>query len=441
MSSWRLSRYTVVFRNTRGDAIFHNSFMGALAVVPAEQFNEIESRLDNKITLSEQSSLTLRELCQNRFFFPAEIDEKSYVSEVLRQESQGTDFDIIILPHENCNFRCVYCYETHQRGRMEPAVVNGLKRLVDNKAAAIKSLSIRWFGGEPLLAADIIDDLSASFLASCEKHGILYRSHMTTNAYLLTPAVFERLINNQIRDYQITLDGPEPCHDKTRVLAGGGKTFRTIFNNLVHMQQSGHDFTVSLRINFNDYSIPLMDDFFGELSQIFGNDRRFGLYLRPIGKYGGPNDANIEVCDPSIAKVIEMELSQNYLPHGYLDRLVKKSLQSHGQVCYAAKPNSIVVGSDGTIYKCSVSFQDANNQVGRLRPDGTLDIDLSRWEQWVNNRLEENHICASCPVYPICQGKYCPRSSIREQKPVCPMTRTTYAQLVQLAAASTARFQ
>lgn len=441
MSNWKLSRYTVIFRRPNGDAILHNSFMGALAVVPAEQFSEIEAGLNKEIELSERSSPTLSELCQNRFLFPADIDEKAYVADVLRQESQGTDFDIIILPHENCNFRCVYCYETHQRGRMQPSVIEGLKMLVARKAAAIKSLSIRWFGGEPLLAVDIIDELSASFLASCDKYGVLYRSHMTTNAYLLTPAVFERLIKNQIRDYQITLDGPEPCHDKTRVLVGGGKTFRTIFNNLMHMQQSGHDFTVSLRINFDEQSIPLMGDFFLELSRVFGNDRRFGLYLRPIGKYGGPNDANIEVCDPGIAKVVEMELSQQYLPHGYLDRLVKKSLQSHGQVCYAAKPNSIVVGSDGTIYKCSVSFEDANNQVGRLMPDGSLDIDLRLWNLWVNNRLEENLICDACPVYPICQGKYCPRSSIRENKPVCPMTRTTYAQLVQLAAADTARFQ
>ncbi|HCF48738.1 MAG TPA: radical SAM protein [Syntrophomonas sp.] len=441
MPNWKLSRYTVIFRTESGDAIFHNSFMGALALVPSTDFAKIESRLNREIFSHDLQNNTLHELCQNLFFFPTGIDEKNYVTDILHKENKSGHFDIIILPHENCNFRCVYCYETHRRGRMEPAVVEGLKRFVEKKAAECKSLSIRWFGGEPLLAADIIDDLSSSFLASCAKSGVSYHSHMTTNAYLLTPTVFEQLIKNRIKDFQITLDGPEACHDTTRILAGGGKTFQTIYNNLLQMQQSDHDFSVSLRINFNDESIPLMEDFFASLSKTFGNDRRFGLYLRPIGKYGGPNDENIAVCEPDIAKVIEMDLSEKYLPYGYLDKLIKKSLQSHGQVCYAAKESSIVVGSDGTVYKCSVSFEDANNHVGKLLPDGKLEIDPLRWNLWVSNSYDKNHICDSCPVYPLCQGKYCPRSSIREQKPVCPMTRTTYSQLIQLAASSMAKFQ
>ena len=149
-----------------------------------------------------------------------------------------------------------------------------------------------------------------------------------------------------------------------------------------------------------------------------------------------PNDANIEVCDPSIARLLKWSsaktISLMVTWTGWLRAC------NHGQVCYAANPTLSKVS--GTITG-SVSFEDANNQVGRLRPDGTLDLDLSRWQLWVNNRLEENQICAACPVYPICQGKYCPRSSIRENKPVCPMTRTTYAQLVQLAASGAARFQ
>ena len=439
MQKWKLSRYTVVFRSESGDAYFHNSYMGALALVPAAEFSRIEGLLGREITKNDNEILD--ELCANGFFFPSGTDEKKFVSDVLSRENQSGNFDLIILPHENCNFRCTYCYETHKRGRMEPGVIEGLKHLVEKKTAGCSGLSIRWFGGEPLLAPDIIYDLSDSFLRSCEKNGIPYWSHMTTNAYLLTPGVLDKLLQRKINDFQITLDGPEETHDTTRVLAGGGKTFRTIYNNLLEMKKRDDEFTVSIRINFNNESLALMEDFFASISQSFGDDRRFGLYLRPIGKYGGPNDDNIEVCEPAYAKVAEMELSERYLQFGYLDRLVKKSLQSHGQVCYAGKESSMVIGADGTIYKCSVSFENPDNHVGKLLPDGSLDIDKSKWDLWVANKNIDHQACESCPVYPLCQGKYCPRSSIKENKPVCPMTRTTYSQLVQLAANGHTRFQ
>lgn len=441
MKKWKLSRYTTVFKTRSGDAFFHNSFMGALAVIPASKFVEVEGLLGHEITEQHVVNETLQELRANGFFFPTDIEEQEFVNEILAKESKSGHFDLIILPHENCNFRCTYCYETHKRGRMEPGVIEGLKRLVEKKTMECKGLSIRWFGGEPLLATDIIYDLSDSFVRSCEKNGTSYFSHMTTNAYLLTPELMDELLRRKVTDFQITLDGPEVTHDNTRVLAGGGKTFNRIYNNLLQMKNRTDEFTVSLRINFNNESIEVMEGFFESISQTFGNDRRFGLYFRPIGKYGGPNDENIEVCEPRIAKIIEMELSKKYAKVGYLDKLLKKSLQARGQVCYAANESSMVIGSDGTLYKCSVSFEDPNNHVGKLLPDGNLEINQTRWDLWVTNKTIDCGACNSCPVYPLCQSKYCPRDSIKIGKPVCPMTRTTYSQLVQLAVEGQRRFQ
>ena len=440
MSKWKLSQYTVVSRTESGDAIFHNSFMGALALVPAVDFEKIEPYLEQELTLQDLENSTLAKLCQNLFFMPIEIDERKLVMELLNKESESNDFDIIIMPHENCNFRCVYCYETHQRGRMDTWVVESLKRFVKDKTAMRKNIGVRWFGGEPLLAVDIIHDLSRSFLASCEQAGVSYWSHLTTNAFLLTPPVFEQLIQDKVTGYQITLDGPEVCHDTTRILAGGGKTFKTIYNNLLQMQQSEHNFTASLRINFNDESVPLMEEFFGMISRDFGADSRFGLYFRPIVKYGGPNDDSFKTCDPGIANVIEMDLTEKYHTHGYLDKLLKRGLLPHGSICYASKKNSIIVGSDGIVYKCTVSFEDDNNKVGKLLPDGSLKIDIVRWNEWVCAPYIKNGSCDCCIIYPICQGKYCPRTSIINQKPVCAMSRATYSKLAKLAANSMTKF-
>src|ERR1044071_7965793 len=59
---------------------------------------------------------------------------------------------LILLPTEQCNFRCMYCYEDFSGGRMSPGVSEGVKRLIDRRLDGLRSLTVSWFGGEPLLA-------------------------------------------------------------------------------------------------------------------------------------------------------------------------------------------------------------------------------------------------------------------------------------------------
>ena len=37
---------------------------------------------------------------------------------------------LILMPTEQCNFRCTYCYEDFAHDRMSPRVVAGIKRLL-----------------------------------------------------------------------------------------------------------------------------------------------------------------------------------------------------------------------------------------------------------------------------------------------------------------------
>ena len=64
--------------------------------------------------------------------------------------------ELIILPTEKCNFRCTYCYEDFLIGKMPPAIERGVKALIDRRSDSLDRLEISWFGGEPLLAADVV---------------------------------------------------------------------------------------------------------------------------------------------------------------------------------------------------------------------------------------------------------------------------------------------
>jgi hypothetical protein len=51
-------------------------------------------------------------------------------------------------------------------------------------------------------------------------------------------------------------------------------------------------------------------------------------------------------------------------------------------VCYAAKPNHILVRPNGRLAKCTSALGRGDNDVGVLKPDGTLEIDPDKALAW-----------------------------------------------------------
>lgn len=432
MKNWKCSKYTSLIKPFESkDLLLHNSFMGAVAIIPANYSKYLKNAITLGIPQSELDGNPLKELCDGGFFVPSEIDEEKVVTEILIRERDWFSFSMIILPHENCNFRCQYCYEKFEKGKMNADIKNGLKILVDHKAKIFKEIRVSWFGGEPLLAEDVIYELSESFINCCKEHNIAYSSNITTNGYLLKPTVVDHLLDYNVKGFQVTLDGPEHIHNKNRKLAGGGGTYKEILSNLSAMQQRKDDFTVRIRINFNDYSISYIESWLlNEISPIFGNDWRFALSFYPIEKWGGRNDSYINVCDPKSIPKTKIKFNNTSLNLGFSELLIKGLLMPHGTICYASKTSSLVIGSDGTVYKCTVAFDDPINNVGTLYSSGELIINHENWDLWTNFKGNDAIKCDECAFYPSCQSKQCPLTAIKEGTPRCPLTTEEYQSLV-----------
>lgn len=67
--------------------------------------------------------------------------------------------ELIIMPTEACNFRCVYCYQEFKAKSMAPRVVAGVMNLLTRRAPELDYLHLSWFGGEPLLAKHLIEKI------------------------------------------------------------------------------------------------------------------------------------------------------------------------------------------------------------------------------------------------------------------------------------------
>ena len=101
---------------------------------------------------------------------------------------------LTIMPTELCNFRCRYCYEKFEKGKMQEDIYKGIVKYLQKNLSSYSGLDISWFGGEPLLALDIIEKMSTDIYELCKLLKKPYMAGMTTNGYLLTPEVVERLL-------------------------------------------------------------------------------------------------------------------------------------------------------------------------------------------------------------------------------------------------------
>lgn len=426
LARWQASRFNARAVAQDGRMVVWNTLTGSINVFEARQRSVVEQLLSR---VGFDGPLTkLGEYLRDRgFIVPEGIDEGRRFQQVFGQQHYRTDMlELILMASEDCNFRCVYCYEDFQRGTMRPEVREGVKRYVERRAPTLDVLSIAWFGGEPLYGFEAIADLAPFLQATAREHDLHYVCHMTTNGYLLNADTAGQLLGWDVRDFQITLDGIEEDHNRNRVGRDGSGTWRTIFNNLVALSYRDDTFKVHIRTNFDQNNSVHLREYLDVLAAEFARDERFVVSLSAVGKWGGQNDANLQVCGMDEVKHIQRQVKADARARGLNVGSGLKDVNTPGRhVCYAGRPYSILVGADGKLMKCTVALdKQANNIVGHITPEGELVLDPDNFALWVDPAWIHDKTCTSCYLVPVCQGMHCPMQRINLGHRPCPPTKS-----------------
>jgi uncharacterized protein len=299
--------------------------------------------------------------------------------------------NLIILPTEACNFRCTYCYETFENKKMLRPVVTGIKSLIDRRAEDLDELEISWFGGEPLLALDVVTEISRHALNVAKAEGFIFRSGMTTNGYFLDQKRFSKCLEHKIDFFQISLDGNLEDHNTSRRLASGEGTFSQIWSNLIAMKRSSSEFTVLLRLHYTMENFISIGQFARHIRDVFGGDQRFRFFFHHIARLGGPNDENISIVSEQDQKEIEAHLWD-------ASKLSRPPDEDESYVCYATKGNSLVVRSTGRLAKCTVALNDGCNDIGWISETGEICVDQKKYQRWIAPLIEADWDNVGCPL-------------------------------------------
>lgn len=121
--------------------------------------------------------------------------------------------------------------------------------LVAQFAKENQDIHITWFGGEPLLAKEIIYYMSERLLEICQQADVKYVAGIITNGYLLDEETVLMLKKYNVESVQVTLDGIPEIHNKKRKLKDNRdeSTFDTIIENITCAKK--HELQISIRVN------------------------------------------------------------------------------------------------------------------------------------------------------------------------------------------------
>ena len=400
---FELSRYNYFGPWRDGYYLAYNSNSGAVALLTQENYFTLqevllkvrERRLDQ---LSDEERKLFEQLKYGKFVHtaaPSEVDILKFDSQRARYDVSSLGF--VIAPTMACNMACVYCFESSRKGRMSAETMDAIVDRIEKQAKGLQSLTVTWYGGEPLLAMDIIEDLTGRMLSLGKEHGFKYASTIVTNGYLLDQPTVDRLQRLRVTAAQVTLDGPAAIHNRKRPLVNGRPSFDTIINNLVYATSR---IQISIRVNVDkEFTRDTISQLLDELEAAGLRDRlsvSFAL-IEPSTSVC----ANIsESCyDTKGFSSVETDFYTLLSDRGF--RVIKLPAPT-ATACMAQLVNSFVVDPDGDLYRCWNYVGDKAHVCGNVARD--MDYNNAEFLRLFTFDPYANDKCYDCNILPLCQG-------------------------------------
>lgn len=425
----KLSNYNIVVQG-KENTIIYNTRTSAIVRLANFKYDEIKVK-------ERQGSLEsvhgIESLIHAGIIIHSDIDEFETVKNRYYSHFYAKDrLNLTLLPAEYCNLSCPYCFIYKYGGKkMSDSVTQSVLSFIKNRINSSKTdnfnLKINWYGGEPLLAQDVIIQIMEK-VSKISTNGVKLYSSITTNGVLLTAPLFRKLVSLGIRTYQITFDGGKSFHDKTRAFHDGKGSFDLIIRNLEEIYKicSELSYLFCIRINFLKSNYESVKPLIDQLHRIFGSDLRYRIYCRPVYDFETTRSCNKSVegdvfsMHDGLIRQIQFEryISEN-TPCFDTNFAAYFLPRTRCAWCFEDNAYSFLIGADGHVYKCDTLLGDAKYSIGSLREDGTIAENSSKID-WLVPVFEEKGFkkCTNCKLLPICFGG-CRRMHFVEKRDEC----------------------
>ena len=409
---YRLSNFCIPF-SERGVHLLENTFTGQIWRLADHEWDNLLFLQAHEADARFIEESSLAELLRNRSIVELENDDcEEYLSmleilRIMRKPPDGYE-SYVIFPTTGCNASCVYCFESgYVKQAMTEETAQAVVDFVERTHADTR-VKLRWFGGEPLVAASRIDLI-------CEevaKRGIDFSSSIVTNASLVTPELVKRAKELwRLGKAQVSLDGDRASYEARKRYADPERhNFDSVLRGIHALDDEG--IKVALRCNYDADNLGGLMPFVEELHQEFAQSQNVSLYFAMLFGERERQDA-----PPIVRSLREIEDRASEL--GLLGEKKRRRSSFRTNLCMADDMDRcVVIEPNGYLQHCESLFDC--NRYGTIW-DGVTD--QARFEE-----LKQLHkveaCCKRCPFLPECTPF---------KKKGCPDERSDYCREFRLA--------
>lgn len=431
----KTSMFTFYFLDDNGNLVLYNSYLGkdGIRIIGKQMKDQVLEWLENPP--EECTNEVFMNLYKLGYFLEDKVDEKKRRENLMQQHLCDSELDLTIHTTKACNFRCQYCCLDFESKPMSMEVQNRIVTHVKKNIGTYRAVSVSWFGGEPLLEMGVIENISKNLIDVCKRARKRYSAFVTTNGYLLNDQNLQILLKNRVYGFTVTIDGLRDLHNQQRFLADGTGTFDVIINNLLNIKNNykSEAIRVNIRSNVTSDILTRIDEYYDFFNQLFGDDKRFSIFVKPVGDWGGDRVKKIEdtlIDTKEVRDIYDMLAQKTQNMEGLKFLANTSDLRSGGVSCPARNRNKFTIGVEGYINKCDdPNIEDA---VGFLDDNGDLNIDMDKHMRWISQGAVLNEKCDNCFYSCNCFGSFCPKWSVNKGEMPCALDLDELKSLIML---------
>jgi len=399
--------------------IFFNAITCALAVVDENFLRVLDDVKNNSYNEKNYDAQLIADMKSSGCLIEDDVDELERL-EFYRNLSKYdvTNFGLTIAPTLDCNFRCKYCFETHPKGKMSSETQAALVNFVESHLSRAKNFSVTWYGGEPLLAKEIIWSLSEKFLTLCKNFSVDYNAFIITNASLLEDSDVELFKQYKINGAQITIDGVKEVHDSRRRSVTGESTFDKLIDRVNFLLNE--NLSVIVRINIDKENIDRVDELLDVLSERITHREELKIDFGQVSPFTDICKSIESDCynNAQFADIM-LPLYEKVLAHGFTVNKMAAYPAPRVNFCCADYVNSFVVDNHGELYRCWNHVGNLKYSSGNVNDGDNLTL-VKNYLSWIQWNPIKHPKCRECNCLPICMGG-CPDAmrTSNDKQPVC----------------------
>lgn len=428
---YNISKYIVVQPFNENEKLLYSTLSTSILTMENEMYNAIFEQCKFGDYVEECQSL-----CEMGFLFEGNPNSQLDDLEKIRKEIVDVDHGITavtIAPTMDCNARCFYCFEHGAiKGTMSEESADDVADFLIRNCKE-KELYVSWFGGEPLMATNIISRINTKLLDA----GINVESTITTNGILIDQSIIEKFREWNVSRVQITLDGLHDEYNRIKnYTLNIPDPFEQIMENIELSISSG--ISVHLRVNYKSTDYSKVKETMEYLNDRFGHYEHLYLYGAPLDlpqikgysefdeKEG---DIFLQVLDDSLKNGYEndelnfasLKVSEDYNP-----ALGELMLAPFPANCFMVNKDRYVIDDAGLLYKCQKHLGKPQFSCGNVK-DGPIKNDV--YFHYVTEKLHDER-CKECRMLPICQGGCNANRLLYGHKFACPPSKSIIEKLV-----------